>query len=266
MNKGFSLAALTWLVVVAAGVLTERLMPGSGGIVGAATAGAVVVFFMHRWTTAALHMAKRAWLQGKEAAAMAALSSTNGEPLLPWSPWALAPDVLLHVIGMLKVKGWTTVVECGSGVSTVILARELKALGGGHVYALEHDATWAELVRGMLAERGLTQSATVITAPLEDTECDGMSFRWYRRDCLGSVLALPKIDMLLVDGPKEGDATLARYPALPTFLPQLGGHCMVILDDGDRPDETAIARLWGHRYGLTFQRSSTTRGQWECIR
>ena len=266
MNKGIGLAALTWLVVVAAGVLTERWLPGSGGIVGAAAAGAVVVFFMHRWTIAALQMARRGWWQGKEAAAMAALSATDGTPALPWSPWALAPDVLLHVIGMLKVNGWTTVVECGSGVSTVVLARELKALGAGHVYALEDDHAWAELVRRMLAERGLTQSATVITAPLEDTQCDGMSFRWYRRDCLDSVLALPKIDMLLVDGPKASAAKLARYPALPTFLPQLNGHCMVILDDGDRSEETQIAKLWADRYGLTFQRSSTTRGQWESIR
>lgn len=55
---------------------------------------------------------------------------------------------------------------------------------------------------------------------------------------------MPPIDLLVVDGPPEQTAPLAREPALPRLLPRMATRWTVLLDDADRPDETEIVRRW----------------------
>jgi len=133
-------AGVCWVAGIAAGGIAHLLVPGSGALVGSVTAISVAVVFIFRWKDA-LYSAM--WLNHQkthEVEAMALLAPKDDFTYLPWSVWALAPDALLRVIGFLRIHDWKTVVECGSGISTVILAKEFRARGAGHVYALEQDA------------------------------------------------------------------------------------------------------------------------------
>jgi len=121
-------------------------------------------------------------------------------------------------------------------------------------------------VRQLLEERGLSNWATVVDAPLSPMEVDAMTFKWYDPASIRDVLALPKVDALIVDGPKGDTGPLARYPAVPMLKERLGADFMVVLDDGHRTDEKEIARLWGERYGIGMSLRDTSRGQWECVR
>ena len=108
-------------------------------------------------------------------------------------------------------------VECGSGRSTVVIARSLRELGGGSVHSLEHDPAWAQLTRMRLAAEGLAAIATVIEAPLSAHPLAQPGCRWYARWALRE---LPEgLDLLLVDGPPAGEAPIerSRYPALPAL-------------------------------------------------
>jgi predicted O-methyltransferase YrrM len=129
------------------------------------------------------------------------------------------------------------VVECGSGLSTITIARALGARGHGHVYALEHSPEWASRTRDALAAEGLEDLATVIDAPLVDD--------WYDRAALDRLPA-QGIALLLVDGPPAGEPQTAhsRYPALPNLEPRLASNSAIILDDADRDGDRWVLDRW----------------------
>jgi predicted O-methyltransferase YrrM len=153
--------------------------------------------------------------------------------------WAGSPDFLLALAEELQVKGPATVLECSSGVSTVVAARCLQRSGGGHVYSLEHDPVYAEKTRNLLKRYGLQDWATLIDAPLKDSDGRGA---WYSLDRLPA--DMPPVDVLVIDGPPVDTAPLARYPALPRLAPRMAPNCVLMLDDADRAPEMAAVAQW----------------------
>lgn len=163
-------------------------------------------------------------------------------PLPPMRGWAGSPDFLWHVAQHLLKHPPRTVVECSSGVSTVIAARCCQLNGTGHVYSLEHEEEYAEKTRMMLKERGLEDWATVLDAPLARA-ADGLV--WYE-DRLPA--QADKIDVLVIDGPPKATAAMARYPALPRLARKLADDVTIFLDDANRPDERLAVERWAKEY------------------
>ena len=79
----------------------------------------------------------------------------------------MRPAGLVAVCNEVVHGARTRIVECGSGVSTVVLARLLRERGPGRLVALEHDGHWAALVHEQLRREALDRIARVIHAPLE---------------------------------------------------------------------------------------------------
>ncbi len=160
--------------------------------------------------------------------------------LPPLHSWAAAPDFARVIYREVIDNGRTRVFECGSGSSTIILAYALRSLGAGRVVALEHDAEFARATRLMLAERGLSEWAEIVHAPLADVDIDGTTWRWY------DPAAIPEgaIDLLLVDGPPGPTGPMARYPAMPVLAKQLAPGAVIMLDDANREEERAIGKRW----------------------
>ena len=80
--------------------------------------------------------------------AMHALAMLPG-PYLPWSAGTMRPAGLVTVCNDIVLNDRRRVVELGSGISTVLLARLLtqRALPGGVLMAVvEHDDFWAQWV------------------------------------------------------------------------------------------------------------------------
>ena len=163
------------------------------------------------------------------------------QALPPMRGWAGSPDFLLALAEELLEGGGRprTVLECSSGVSTLVMARCMQLLGQGHVYSLEHEGEYASKTRGLLSHYGLQEWATVIDAPLctDATETPWYSLRGLPNDLL-------PVDVLVVDGPPHAVAKLARYPALPSLLPRMAPGFTVFLDDADREAELEIVRRW----------------------
>jgi predicted O-methyltransferase YrrM len=162
----------------------------------------------------------------------------RGLPLM--HDWAAGPDLVRYLYNQVVDHKRSRVLECGSGTSTVILAYAMRALGSGHVVALEHDPHFAGLTRAMLVERGLSQWAEVVDAPLSDVAIEGETWRWY------DPAAIPGggIDLLVVDGPPGKTGPQARYPALPLLAERLSPGAAVVLDDARRGEEQSIGRRW----------------------
>ena len=161
--------------------------------------------------------------------------------LPPTRGWAASPDFLCVVMMHALRNRPRTVVECSSGVSTVVLARCAQMTGQGHVYSLENDEAYAEKTHAMLHEHGLTAFATVIHAPLVPLTLPRWSGKWYDHRLLPRDLA---IDMLVIDGPPWFVSPLARYPAVPVLYGHLSASAAIFLDDAARPDETECVQRW----------------------
>jgi predicted O-methyltransferase YrrM len=171
---------------------------------------------------------------------------------LTWSTGAMTAAGLTAVCAEVGARERPTVVECGSGYSSLRLAEVVHARAGSLI-SLEHDAAWAARVEDALAAAGLAETARIVRAPLERHPLGRDGLPWYAERAVGT---LPRrIDVLLVDGPPafEPGAGLSRYPALPALAERLAPDAVVVLDDIDRPGELEVLKAWEHDTGSRFQ-------------
>lgn len=153
--------------------------------------------------------------------------------------WAGSPDFLLTLLETVLARAPSTVMECSSGVSTLVIARGLQQSGRGHLYSLEHDKAYVEKTCKMLSQYGLEDWATVLYAPLISTEEDTS---WYDDSKIPTDVNL--IELLVVDGPPHDSAPFARLPAVRRLLPRMASNCMVILDEAARDAERVAVEHW----------------------
>ncbi len=153
----------------------------------------------------------------------------------------LSPDLMTVVAGIILERKPSMIVQCGSGVSTLVAAGCLKKLGKGRVVALDEDERRAGGTSALISRHGLGEFAEVVDAPLAALEPEFGPGLWYRRSSLAGIEG---IDMLIVDGPSGEAGSLARYPAVPVLLEKLSNDALVIADDTDREDEREIVRRW----------------------
>ena len=162
--------------------------------------------------------------------------------------WAASPDLLREVVTHVLHAPVALAVEASSGTSTLMIAYAMERKGSGQVIALEHDALYAGRTRALLELHGLSHRATVVHAPLVRQRVGSEEFQWY--DLSKARFEAP-IDLLVVDGPPEEVGALARFPAVPLLRDRFASGARVILDDGDRTDERAIAERWKMESGAS---------------
>jgi hypothetical protein len=201
-------------------------------------------------------------------AARYALAALSG-PYLPWGAGAMRPAGLATVCNDIVLNGRCRVVELGTGVSTMLLARLLCQrwpLGGFRMAAVEHDIRWARWVTGQLEREGIGSDVVVVHAPLAPHPSAERGLSWYDDDALTgglrTALRGDPIDLLLVDGPPAyaADHGLARYPALPVLHDRLAPGATVVLDDAERLGEQEVLRRWERETGLDFDRRADRAG------
>lgn len=160
---------------------------------------------------------------------------------LPYTPdWSAAPDFLKLIVEHCLETRPATVLECSSGLTTVMLARCCQLNRHGKVYSLEDGEEYAIKTRKSLDHNTLEKYAAIIHAPLEKTNINGIDYAWY------DMKNIPErsIDMLVIDGPSGFIQKNSRYPALPLLFDRLSDHCMIFLDDAARDDEKEIIKFW----------------------
>ncbi|MGH2985784.1 MAG: class I SAM-dependent methyltransferase [Solirubrobacterales bacterium] len=185
-------------------------------------------------------------------------------PPLEFTDWALEPAALELVLARIGAD-CDRVVECGSGLSTIVIARLLAGRGHGRVEALEHEPAWASEVRRRIEDEGVADRARLVEAPLGAHPLAEPGCHWYDPDAVASLSA--SIDLLLVDGPPAGEPGIerARYPALPALASRLRRGATVILDDAGRPGERWVLDRWQEQTGVRFERRSTDRVAIGCM-
>jgi predicted O-methyltransferase YrrM len=156
------------------------------------------------------------------------------------SGWSAGPDLLLLLVSLIRANRPATIVDLGSGVSTVWMALALREFGiDGRVVSLDHELSYAQITREAL--HTLDLKADVRHAPLVDLELDGDTYPWYDRSVLADV---DSCDLLFVDGPPGVLGPASRYPALPVLGSRITMGGQVVVDDYAREDEHAMVDRW----------------------
>jgi predicted O-methyltransferase YrrM len=135
------------------------------------------------------------------------------------------------------------ILECGSGVSTLLLGL-LAGKRGVETWTLEHLPQWHERVSGTLARHGLRTVHNCL-APLRDYG----GYTWYSPPAT----RMPATFQLVIcDGP-PGSTPGGRYGLWPVLGARLAPGAVVLLDDADRPGEEEVLQRWRTEAGLRVE-------------
>ncbi len=170
-----------------------------------------------------------------------------------WSSSSIRPSAMVQILNEIIVNNRNTIVEFGCGITTVYIAKILKQYGG-HLYSVEDNGEWIEIVRAMLKYNDLLDIVTFIHAPLNESKHSLSNCDWYSEDIINNYLEDIIIDMVLIDGPPAylKDIELSRYPAVPFLLDRLADDFCIILDDINRDGEKNIVARWEKQINISF--------------
>jgi predicted O-methyltransferase YrrM len=177
---------------------------------------------------------------------------------LPYTPkWSAEADFIQLIVDACLENKPGLILECSSGLTTLMLARCCQLNGHGRVVSLEDGEPYAERTRQYITRYGLDAYADVLHSPLCSALYDGVTYAWYDTGSLPD----DSIDMLVIDGPSGFSGKNARYPVMPVCYPYLAPGCHIFLDDAARPDEREIVAMWLAGYpGLNHRFHETQRG------
>jgi hypothetical protein len=132
--------------------------------------------------------------------------------------------------------------ECGSGISTVLLG-VLAEANGFEVWTLEHEAAWHAVVARELERHGIS-SVHLHLAPLKDL---GGGISWYD----APLADFPKAFSLVVcDGPPNWTTPGARYGLIPAMRDRLASSWNILLDDANAARKTGTLKRLAEEPGI----------------
>ncbi len=172
--------------------------------------------------------------------------------------WPISPDFAQYLIELIEIHDYDLVIEFGSGVSTVLMAKVLarksaRRQGRPPVVqvAFEHLEKFHQQTLAHLAQADLAEAVKLVHAPLQPYQApNGKQYDYYAcHETLQQLAAEQAAEglriLVLVDGPPAATGKHARYPALPIVMAHLGtAKIDFLMDDYIRDDEKEIVALW----------------------
>lgn len=156
--------------------------------------------------------------------------------------WSAGPG-FIHTALQLTDGTDSPVLECGSGLSTLIIGARL-ARRDQRLVALEHDMRWYLRI-AVLLQRHALRNVTLCYARLRDYG----DFAWYDVESIPQEL---RFGLVLCDGP-PGKTSGGRYGLVPMMRPRLTADATILLDDYQRDDERTIAERWAAELPASLQ-------------
>jgi len=180
------------------------------------------------------------------------------EQIIPVTPeWSAAADFLFLIKDYCLLNKPQTIVECSSGLTSLVLSRCCQINNKGHVYSLENGEEYQQKTLKQLKQFDLQNWADIFHAPLVRRTIEKVDYNWYDSQAIKEL----EIDMLVIDGPPGFIQKHSRLPALPVLFDQLKDGACVFLDDAARDEEKEIVNIWLKQYSfLEHEYVETERG------
>lgn len=163
------------------------------------------------------------------------------EALPPMRDSAISPDFACLILDEIAAIKPNFALECGSGVSTIVIGNYFKENERGMLISLEHDEKYAIYWQNKILARGLGDFVKIIYAPLVSCEIEGKEFKWYDTSTFNESM---KIDFAIIDGPPGHIQPMSRYPFFSKLRHHFAKGSKILLDDALRHDELKMVELW----------------------
>jgi predicted O-methyltransferase YrrM len=211
-------------------------------------------------------VAREAWRARRWRTAMLSLTALEpgrvpgrrllGELRATWDNPGFAADLgYLSEVAAHAARTPGPVLECGSGLTTVLLAA-LAARRGVEVWTVEHDPSWFSHTTAVLRRHRLTD-VRVCLAPLRQDR----DFTWYD----APLQHMPEAFRLVVcDGPPSTTPG-GRYGLFPVLDRRLPSGTRVLLDDAARAAEADAMSRWVERTPLRVEWHRSREGTYAVI-
>lgn len=153
--------------------------------------------------------------------------------------WSSFQDYTYAIINAAKFNNGP-VLECGSGLSTLILGI-IAEDKGFDVWTLEHHESWANHVKEKLSELNI-KKVKVCHAPLKNYG----NFHWYET---AGIQPPENFSLVICDGPPH-DTSGGRFGLMPVMNKMLADNSVILLDDYLRNEEREIVNKWQNTFVL----------------
>jgi hypothetical protein len=160
--------------------------------------------------------------------------------------WSMSPATLNFLEDEIHKQKPAVILELGSGLSTICLARYMYEThgpdGGTYICSLEQDADVIERTMKRLRALGLEKHVQIFHAPLSWQVIEGVRTSCYSlpQSFVDTIAAL-RPSFVVIDGPaSETD----RFGTLPLIRPYLDTNSQFYLDDALRDGELDVAKNW----------------------
>ncbi len=161
--------------------------------------------------------------------------------------WSLSEQAVKDIVNLsFSVNG--SILECGSGLSTIILSVLHRNNSDIVIWSLEHDQKWHSKVNIWLKKLNLT-NVKLIESPLIKYN----SYDWYD---ISDLLLPTDLNLIICDGP-PGSTRGGRFGAMPVLKEYLNTEFVIFLDDTCRLTENSLMNKWSELPWTSFSNIRT---------
>lgn len=158
---------------------------------------------------------------------------------LPLTNWAAGPEFLCHVANEICINRRRNIVEFGSGISTLLLARLAKLNNINlKISTIDKDLDWQMVIKKIAEQDKIAQYIEFIYNKIINGVREDI-FEIQKKVFIKE----EKFDCVLVDGPASG-FIVSRFDAVPIIKKFLAESFVIFLHDTDREEERQIIKDW----------------------
>lgn len=170
----------------------------------------------------------------------------------PGGVWALAEDACKFVGALVRQLKPRRVLEFGSGLSSTVIATELKKVPGAQLMSIDHHRRFQAKARRLAEEHNVSDVIQFYRCPIRPAWYHGKLLFFY--DMTPHIRTqLGTLDLVLVDGPP---GYWGREAAAYAVYPYLKPGALMLLDDANRIGAQGEIGEWSKLYGPTVEFAS----------
>jgi predicted O-methyltransferase YrrM len=163
---------------------------------------------------------------------------------LPYTTSSLKFRFLACLVNDIVVNNRKSVLEFGSGISTIIVARLIKMNNlDCKITTVDESPEWQEIIKKILKEESLLDYVTFVCAPTEPSTDLQQSYE-YNSKIVFEAIKDKKYDLVLVDGPSawQKKNIMSRASNVKFIKDNLTDNFTIFIDNSDRQGETELTK------------------------